>query len=316
MQVNLYLSIIIPVYKSEAYLSKCIESVLNQDYDLYEVILINDGSPDNCGSICDLYASNNAKVSVIHQNNLGVSAARNNGIQKAKGKYIWFVDSDDWIENNCFSSIVSILEKEDLDALQIGYYTASNKGVHSIDFRNKIKTNVCNPIDYVNNNLFIGAACCTIFKRRIIIENNTKFNTKLKLAEDQLFMLTVFKHCKKVKRENIVYYYYFQNSNSAVHNFLNKDLIYSIYSTFHFEHRVHFEKYCIRLISMQILLCLQNPISRIEFLKINYFINKIKNNSYYGSLFGLKYKLILHSFRINPYLIIIFNKLILKLSNV
>ena len=88
--INLYLSIIIPVYKSEAYLSKCIESVLNQDYDLYEVILINDGSPDNCGSICDLYASNNAKVSVIHQNNLGVSAARNNGIQKAKGKLFPF----------------------------------------------------------------------------------------------------------------------------------------------------------------------------------------------------------------------------------
>lgn len=294
MQVNLYLSIIIPVYKSEAYLSKCIESVLNQDYDLYEVILINDGSPDNCGSICDLYASNNAKVSVIHQNNLGVSAARNNGIQKAKGKYIWFVDSDDWIENNCFSSIVSILEKEDLDALQIGYYTASNKGVHSIDFRNKIKTNVCNPIDYVNNNLFIGAACCTIFKRSIAIDNNITFDTNLKLAEDQLFLLSIFRNSNKIKRSNLILYYYFQHTHSATHTPKPKDLFKSITTIVNFKYRIEFEKHCIWLITLHFLMCLKSKLNNQTLLELNTLIKPISKHKYFFYNHKLKNRIILY----------------------
>ena len=88
-------SIIVPIYKVESYLPKCIDSILVQTYTDFELILVDDGSPDNCGIICDAYAEKDKRVRVIHQKNAGVSAARNAGIEAAKGEYISFIDGDD-----------------------------------------------------------------------------------------------------------------------------------------------------------------------------------------------------------------------------
>ena len=93
-------SIIVPIYNVEQYISKCIESILAQTYRDFELILVDDGSPDNCGKICDEYAKQDSRVHVIHQENSGLSAARNAGIDDAKGEYIMFVDSDDFITDN------------------------------------------------------------------------------------------------------------------------------------------------------------------------------------------------------------------------
>ena len=95
-------SIIIPIYNVEKYLVQCIESVLNQDYDDYELILVDDGSPDNCGEICDSYLNKNSNIRVIHKKNGGISDARNTGLKEAKGDYVIFIDSDDYICDNHF----------------------------------------------------------------------------------------------------------------------------------------------------------------------------------------------------------------------
>ena len=91
-------SIIVPIYKTEKYLNKCIDSIVNQTYKDLEIILVDDGSPDRCPQMCDAWEKKDNRVRVIHQHNVGVSAARNSGIQAAQGVFITFVDSDDWIE--------------------------------------------------------------------------------------------------------------------------------------------------------------------------------------------------------------------------
>lgn len=108
------ISIIIPIYKVEEYLKRCVDSVINQTYKNLEIILIDDGSPDSCGKICDEYAKINNKIYVIHQQNQGVSAARNAGIDKAKGKYICFIDSDDYVDANYIEVLHDGMKKCDL----------------------------------------------------------------------------------------------------------------------------------------------------------------------------------------------------------
>lgn len=109
------LSIIVPVYKVEKYIHKCVDSILNQTFTDFELILVDDGSPDNCGRICDEYAEKDSRVRVIHKKNGGVSDARNVGVVESKGEYISFVDPDDWIKLEAFELIFDFIDKEELD---------------------------------------------------------------------------------------------------------------------------------------------------------------------------------------------------------
>ena len=101
------LSIIVPIYNVAPYLRKCMDSLLAQDILDYEIILVDDGSPDECPRICDAYAEKHSNIHVIHQENAGLSAARNTGVAKAQGDYIWFVDSDDYVEPNVLGVLMS-----------------------------------------------------------------------------------------------------------------------------------------------------------------------------------------------------------------
>ena len=115
-------SIIVPVYKVEKYLDNCIRSIVEQTYSNLEVILIDDGSPDGCPQICNEWRQKDTRIKVIHQENLGVSAARNRAIECISGEYILFVDSDDWIANNMVEVLVHGMESsEDADAVFCGY---------------------------------------------------------------------------------------------------------------------------------------------------------------------------------------------------
>lgn len=120
------ISIIVPIYKVEKYLRRCIESLLNQDYHDIEIILVDDGSPDNCGIICDEYANKDTRIKVIHQKNGGLSAARNSGIDIAHGDYLMFVDSDDWVEKNYCSMALQKAKETESDIVVFGYNDVFN----------------------------------------------------------------------------------------------------------------------------------------------------------------------------------------------
>ena len=122
------LSVIVPVYKVEPYLHRCIDSIRNQTYKNLQIILVDDGSPDNCGKICDEYAELDARIIVVHQKNGGASAARNKGLRYAVGDYVAFVDSDDWIASTMYETLVRMIERNDLDIARCGIIETDGKG--------------------------------------------------------------------------------------------------------------------------------------------------------------------------------------------
>lgn len=127
--MNVTLSIIVPIYNVENYLCKCIESLLNQDLssEEYEIILVDDGSPDRCGDICDEYANRYSNIRVVHRENGGLSAARNSGIEVAKGEYVQFVDSDDYLEPNVLKILVDKMGNDNLDILRFNYQNVNEE---------------------------------------------------------------------------------------------------------------------------------------------------------------------------------------------
>ena len=119
--MNDLISVIMPVYKVETYLAQSIESVLNQDHRELELILIDDGSPDNSGAICDVYGARDSRVRVIHQKNRGAAAAKNAGLRIASGTYLSFVDSDDYLEPHVFGYMLKTLKEQQADAVQFSF---------------------------------------------------------------------------------------------------------------------------------------------------------------------------------------------------
>lgn len=163
----LSLSIIVPVYNVEPYLRKCVDSLLMQDLpkDDYEIILVDDGSTDNSGRIVDEYAAAHSNIHVIHQSNAGLSEARNTGIKAAQGKYLMFVDSDDYIEHDILKSLIIKMQQDNLDVLRFNYRNVNEKGEAFnpnksfkpfVDYCDK----VCNGLTFLNERL--GTACYTV----------------------------------------------------------------------------------------------------------------------------------------------------------
>ncbi|MBQ0108398.1 MAG: glycosyltransferase family 2 protein, partial [Phascolarctobacterium sp.] len=168
------LSVIVPVYKVEKYLPKCVDSIINQTYKDLEIILVDDGSPDNCPAICDEYAKKDSRIKVIHQENGGLCSARNTGIENAEGDFISFIDSDDWIEINMFEEALDYLHKHDLDVVCCD--TKVIKGNREI-FRPRYRTNMIFNGQEGLNEILAGtldnSACNKIYKRICI--GNVRF---------------------------------------------------------------------------------------------------------------------------------------------
>ena len=128
--MDLFLSIIVPVYNVERFIRQCIDSLIEQNLSVneYEIVIIDDGSPDGCGEICDSYAVRYQNIRVIHQNNMGLGAARNIGIEEAKGDYIPFVDSDDFLVPNVLRELINQTKKQNLDILRFNYCNVDELG--------------------------------------------------------------------------------------------------------------------------------------------------------------------------------------------
>lgn len=220
-------SIIVPVYKAEDYIGRCIESILNQESPDWELILVNDGSPDNSGAICDGYAAGDKRIKVLHQANQGVSSARNNGLRAVSGEYILFLDSDDWLDINCIGFCMNEMNRTNADVLQFPTERTSQEKNDTI--RKDIETGTAhNAKEYIESENILVSIGGTVVRTSIVQDNNIHFRHDIKLAEDQMFIMDCLSKSKTVYRSDYPFYKYYVNENSATNNSKSQNIIDSI----------------------------------------------------------------------------------------
>lgn len=201
-RVKPHVSVIVPVYKSEKFIRKCVDSILSQTYKDFEIILVDDGSPDRCGEICDEYARCDECVRVIHKTNGGVSSARNAGIKHANGEWLAFVDSDDWIMPDYLETLViAAVHKESLVVCQ-GFYI-NQTGPESWKYigipQNKHWSSVQDR--YMDAEYFhvLNSPYLKLFNAKIVKAKSLYFDERISLGEDHLFVLDYLLHCPNLQ---------------------------------------------------------------------------------------------------------------------
>lgn len=217
------ISVIIPVYKVEEYLKRCLDSVCNQSYKNLEIILIDDGSTDNSGMICDEYARRDNRIKVLHKKNDGVSAARNTGLDLATGDYIAFADSDDFLDSDCLTILARQLELENADISICGMNIEDRDGFFRPYWEQKdycILSKEEQLSNLITNRLYCCSVCDKLFKSEIL--SAVRFDREIAHNEDLLFVYEAMKHSEKAVFTSEPLYFYCMNEGSATTSKFNK----------------------------------------------------------------------------------------------
>lgn len=210
------LSIVIPVYNVEKYIAKCLLSCINQDIlaSDYEIIVVNDGTPDNSMEIVKGLAKSHSNIHVLNQQNQGLSAARNNGFAIAKGEYVWFVDSDDWIEENCLKRISNLLTNN-LDILQLQYRLTYDDSSLNKDVERTIIDGVVNGESQTLVGGLPAPAQFSIYRAEFLRKHNLKFVRGI-YHEDSEFKPRAVYLAETITSDNIVSYNYYQRQSGSI----------------------------------------------------------------------------------------------------
>ncbi len=214
-------SIIVPVYRCEPYISRCIESILSQTFTDFQLILVNDGSPDKSGEICDKYAEKDNRIKVIHQENQGASAARNRGIKEANGEYLMFCDSDDMVSPTWAERLLELADK---DTLVMGAYC---NNIQALGTEKKLaaeaeKIYAVSDYKFFNNCGIAGFLWNAVYRRDIVTENKISLREKSSEGDYNEDLIFALQYVSKIK--NIIYtgysdYLYDVRSDSMSHSF-------------------------------------------------------------------------------------------------
>ena len=222
MQEDL-ISIVVPIYKVEEYLDRCIQSLTNQTYSNLEIILIDDGSPDNCPRMCDDWAKKDDRIKVIHKENGGLSDARNEGLKASTGKYIAFVDSDDFVSINFIKTLYDDLISTHADMSIVGFlrFESGQKiDQEKIEMENALVSfeglEKFRQLYSIENGVNFVVAWNKLYKTSIFKNNNILYPIG-KINEDEFIVHKVLTACQKVCYRNAKMYYYFQRSGSIMH---------------------------------------------------------------------------------------------------
>lgn len=212
-------SIIVPVYNVGPYLGRCIDSLMNQTYRNLDIILVDDGSTDGSGKLCEEFAEKDARIRVFHQKNSGVSTARNLGLEKAVGDFIGFVDSDDWVDEDMYSSLVNLAETNGADIAICGYYV-NNDADPSVNLQAPPQTlsqetaiERCLDTNYYS----MGASIWNkLFKKNIIQDHLLRFNGNLVIGEDMLFLCSAIMQSRTIMYAPAPKYHYAVHDAGAI----------------------------------------------------------------------------------------------------
>lgn len=220
-------SVIVPVYNVEKYLDECVNSILSQTFTDFELILVDDGSKDSSGKMCDEWALKDSRIKVIHQENKGLSGARNTGIAAAQGEYLTIVDSDDLIDENMLSILAGQAEDEGLDAVWCSCYRFFNDDISTRSPRD-IEEQTCTGKEEIIQNMILpiiagyntkvevaGTMCMAMYRTSLIKDNGLVVPPVSEISgEDNLFNIEFLSFCNKVKWVNLPLYYYRKNPAS------------------------------------------------------------------------------------------------------
>ena len=221
------LSVVIPVYNVEAYLDRCVESVLGQTYKNLEIILVDDGSTDCSGVICDKYVAKDARVNVIHKENGGLVSARKEGVLAARGKYATYVDSDDWIEKNMYEEMMDAIQKAEADVVTSGCirdygnhcimeYEDIPFGVYEGEcLRNEFWTRMINLNCFFKSNISIHIYN-KIYERNLLVKYQCMVNDYINVLEDAACVYPCLLNAKKIAVTGKSYYHYCMRENSTM----------------------------------------------------------------------------------------------------
>ena len=225
------ISVIVPVYNVEKHLWQCVESILMQSWKLFELILVDDGSSDNSGVICDEFVQRDSRVKAVHKDNHGVSSARNTGIEIARGNYLTFIDSDDTIEENFFSDAFAQIGDRDLliSGIMMDYYR-NGKKINQLVFSNKetkvydVRT-LLEDMEISYPSICISSPCCKLYKRSLIVENEIRFDVDMNLGEDENFNLDYLNAYDdmRVFFSKDCYYHYRRIDDNSLFSIYNKN---------------------------------------------------------------------------------------------
>lgn len=223
-------SIIVPIYDVEKYLDCCMSSLLNQTLKDIEIIMVDDGSPDNCPKMCDEYAKKDNRVKVIHKKNAGLGMARNSGLEVATGEYVAFVDSDDYVDLDAYERLYDVAKENELDMLRFGLDRFVDEDSligenHSSevqvldDYSDIRQLSLCiysEPLFKEQEHLFSGGSVCVVlFKHCFLVNNRLSFTSEKKmLSEDFVFTYECYKFIKRVGNIPFTFYHYRFNPNS------------------------------------------------------------------------------------------------------
>jgi glycosyltransferase involved in cell wall biosynthesis len=212
------ISVIVPIYNVEIYLVKCIESIINQTYSNLEIILVDDGSPDNCGEICNYYATKDNRIKVIHKENGGLSDARNVGLDFANGEYINFIDPDDYIHEKFYDTLINLAISHNADIAQCDFLKVYENGSTNTDMALNERISVLNNIEALNNLFNDYYVTTTVVWNKLYrkeLFTDIRF-PKGKINEDEFTTFKVLFNSEKVVTTSKPLYYYLQRSNSIM----------------------------------------------------------------------------------------------------
>ncbi|MEC2056056.1 glycosyltransferase [Peribacillus psychrosaccharolyticus] len=227
--MSIKVSVIIPVYNAEKYLSQCVESLLAQTLNECEFVFVNDGSSDCSGELLESYNKIDPRIFLIHQQNQGVSIARNNGLQKASGEYIGFVDADDYIEKDMYEILYTSAKQHDCDVV-ISNFESEIEG-HKVITKYPFPIDIILNREYVEHELLpyfiksdnLNSACNKIYKNNVIKENNVYFPERVPLGEDGMFNMQFFCKAANIKYLDFTGYHYREVKGSATRNISESD---------------------------------------------------------------------------------------------
>ena len=297
------ISVIVPVYNVESYVAECIESIQNQTYMNLEIILVNDGSTDASGDICDKYAAYDERIQVIHKENAGVSAARNTGIEAANGDYIGFVDSDDYIAPTMYEDMLKLMAEHDLDIIECTAFR--NNGDTNIEGCNNGSLEIFNRDEALKMAMYdcFVAVWSQLYKRRVISDVRFPIGRKF---EDSAVSYLFIANTKRVGHINRCLYYYRLNPNSTTQTSFDPKsrwdfvLGYEERLQYAIDHQLPYVDDCNSLLMKAVLSCLTAYYAKptgnqVYYDKCKKMIETYRNDASY-KLLNSKYKLFLWSF--------------------